>query len=314
MAAPAIRGGVIPATILPFRPDESIDEDAFGAFVARLARLSGVTAVAVNGVAGEVDALSAEERRRVVSLAVGAAEGRVAIVAGIHAENPRAAREDIDEAMDAGASAALVMAPSSFARGIEASPETAIRYFTELARSRAPMLVFQHQVATRRAYPIETLLRLLELDEVVGVKETIWDVERYELEVRAIRRSVPTKLVLCANDTLLLPSLAICPADGVLVGLASIVPELVIELFNDIQRGDLLAARAVADRMWPIVSAIYAPPAIRYYPRLKAAMAAAGLLTNATSRPPLLPVPADEIARLREAVSAARIGNVPLAR
>jgi 4-hydroxy-tetrahydrodipicolinate synthase len=304
-----LRPGVIPALVLPFRPDETIDEDAFRSLADRLSRFEGVTALAVNGVAGEADTLSAEEQLLVVSLAVEATKGRVAIVAGISGESPRMAREKIDAAMDAGAVAVLIQAPSSFARGIEQSPDTAVSYFRELARSRAPMIVFQHQVATRRAYPIQTLLRLLEIEECVAVKETIWDVERYEAEVRAIRRSAPTKLVFCANDTLLLPSLAICPADGVLVGLASIVPELVVQLFESVGRGDLAAARALADRMWPIVSAAYAPPALSYYPRLKAAMWLAGMLPNAVVRAPLASVSNDELATLRNAVSAARLGR-----
>jgi dihydrodipicolinate synthase/N-acetylneuraminate lyase len=60
--------------------------------------------------------------------------------------------------------------------------------------------------------------------------------------------------------------------------------------------------------MWPVVSAVYAPPALHYYPRLKAAMWLAGMLPNTVVRAPLQSVSADELATLRNAVSAAGLG------
>jgi 4-hydroxy-tetrahydrodipicolinate synthase len=53
-------GGVLPATILPFREDYSIDEAAFRGLVRWLGSVPGVAGIVVNGVAGEESALSAE--------------------------------------------------------------------------------------------------------------------------------------------------------------------------------------------------------------------------------------------------------------
>jgi len=60
--------GVIPAMILPFRPDDSIDEEGLRRHVRRLVATKGVTGIVCNAGASEVTLLSREERKRVLQI------------------------------------------------------------------------------------------------------------------------------------------------------------------------------------------------------------------------------------------------------
>ncbi len=294
--------GVLPATITPFREDFAVDGKALDALVRSLLAVRGVTGIVVNGVAGEVGSLGAEEQGEVVAIAATAVGGRVPVVAGLTAETARGAARLTELAAKKGASGVLVQAPGVFARGVAQAPEIALAYFREVAAVGVPIIVFQHQIQTARAYPLPLLLRILELEHVVAVKETVWDAERYEREVRAIRKHRPATRILCANDTILLPCLAFGAHDGVLVGFACMVPELIVELYEAVERGDLKAAQATNNRLAPITELVYAAPPINYYARMKAAMALMGRLPNAVVRPPLQPSPEAEVERIRAAL------------
>jgi 4-hydroxy-tetrahydrodipicolinate synthase len=299
--------GVLPATITPFRDDYSIDQQALDCLVRSLLDVNGVTGIVVNGVAGEVGALSAEEQAEVVAVAASACGGRVPVVAGLTAETAQGAAKLTELAAAKGASGVLVQAPAVFGRGIAQAPEIAVAYFREVAAVGVPIIVFQHQIQTGRAYPAPLLLKLLEIANVVAVKETVWDAEQYEREVRAIRRHRPETRILCANDTILLPCLSFGIHDGLLVGFASMIPKLIVKLYDAISRGDLKAAQRTNDRLAPLTALVYASPPINYYSRMKAAMKIMGGLPNAIVRPPLHPSPGSEVDAIRGALKAAEI-------
>lgn len=298
--------GVLPATVLPFREDLSVDHDGLASLVAHLAQTPGVTGIVANAVAGESTSLSGTEPVAVIRTVV-ARLGRTPVIAGIAEEQPAAAARAAAAAQEAGASAVLVQAPASFARGIGEAPEVALSYFREIDRVGVPLIVFQHQVSTGRNYPIPLLLALTELTNVIAVKETIWDVALYEREVVALRQHRPELVVLCANDTLLLPSLAAASPDGLLLGFATLVPGPIGELFDAVRAGDLTTARAIHDRLRPIRDAIYASPSIGYYPRVKAALRQLGVMSNAIVRPPLIAPSEGELARIHAALEASEL-------
>jgi len=73
--------GIIPAVVVPFAPDESIDVDALKANLAHLLD-GGIHGLVVNGTMGEAGSLSSEERALVLETVVAAAAGRVPVSAG----------------------------------------------------------------------------------------------------------------------------------------------------------------------------------------------------------------------------------------
>jgi 4-hydroxy-tetrahydrodipicolinate synthase len=224
------------------------------------------------------------------------------VVAGIAAGTAPDARAQVQAVAAAGADAVLLQAPASFSRGIAEAPEVALRFVREVAAEGMPVILFQHQVSTQRNYPLPLLLRLLEIENVVAVKETIWDVARYEHTVSAVRRERPDVQVLLANDTLLLPCMVSAPPDGLLLGFAALAGQQIGDMFRAVQAGDLTEARRLHDALAPLRDVIYGAPSLAYYPRVKAALCMLGVLPNRRVRSPLVDTGPEELEGIRAAL------------
>jgi dihydrodipicolinate synthase/N-acetylneuraminate lyase len=77
--------GVIPANVLSFRGDLSIDVPSYRRHVDHLAGTLGVSGVVCNGHAAEVTRLSRKERRLAVAVAAETVASRVPVIAGLQA-------------------------------------------------------------------------------------------------------------------------------------------------------------------------------------------------------------------------------------
>jgi 4-hydroxy-tetrahydrodipicolinate synthase len=94
-------------------------------------------------------------------------------------------------------------------------------------------------------------------------------------------------------------------ADGCISGMGSVTADLQAQLLQAVQGGRLEEARAVNDRLAPLVSVFYAPPFVDMHNRMKEALAILGRIPAAHVRPPLTPVGEDERHRIRLALRAA---------
>ena len=79
---------------------------------------------------------------------------------------------------------------------------------------------------------------------------------------------------------------------------------LLVALHEAVARGDLAAARAVNERLVPLCRAFYRAPYLDAHNRMKTALHLLGRLPHPDPRPPLLPVPAEDTARIRAALLA----------
>ena len=75
--------GIMPANILPFRADLSIDEPAYRKHLRWLTDTPGVTGIVATGPAAEVASLSREERKRTLAIALDEVAGACPVVAGV---------------------------------------------------------------------------------------------------------------------------------------------------------------------------------------------------------------------------------------
>lgn len=300
--------GSLPASLCPFRPDLSVDEEAFAAHVRWLTKASKGGGIVCNGHAGEVASLTRKERRRVVEVAVREAGGKAPVVAGVYTDSPPEAVEFARDAQAAGASAILLFPPPVFAGGGNRS-EAMVANFVQTVASAIEIgvVIFQFPIAGL-GYPTELLLRLLEIRNIVGVKEGSDHLPTFERNLRAIKKARPEVSVLTTNNTMLFSSTAL-GADGILSGSGSVVADLHSELFEAVQRGDLKAARAVNDRIWPLTQVFYCDPPVNMHNRMKVALEFLGRQPKAVVRPPLQPLAEDERARIIRGVQDAGLSK-----
>ena len=78
--------GVIPAVLLPFHDDFSIDEPSFRAHLRDVAAVQGLSAITVNAHSTEVASCTRDEQRRVMEIAAEEVGGKLPIVHGIWAD------------------------------------------------------------------------------------------------------------------------------------------------------------------------------------------------------------------------------------
>src|ERR1700684_330053 len=100
--------GVIPAILLPFNDDLSIDERSSRSHIRDVAATEGLSALTINAHSTEVASCSFEEQRRVLDIAQDEIGSRLPIVNGIWADGSLEAARIARMAEDGGASALLV--------------------------------------------------------------------------------------------------------------------------------------------------------------------------------------------------------------
>jgi len=297
--------GVMPANLLPFQPDYSIDEADYRRHLRWLADVPGVTGVVVNGHAAEVSSLAREERRRALAIAVDEAGSRLPLIAGIYTDSTFEAVELARDAKAEGAGGLLIFPPSLFMWGAQFRPEMVYRHFAAIAQAvDLPLVVFQYPVASGIGYEPDTLVKLIEIPQVAAVKEWSNDIVAFERNLRAIR-STGRPVAVLSSFTMSLFASFVLGADGAISGMGSVAADLQAELFAHVQRGDLEAARKVNDRLHPLVQVFYAPPFLDMHNRMKEALALLGRINRAVIRPPLQPVSEPERERIRAALSQA---------
>src|SRR5258708_17525467 len=107
--------GVIPAVLLPFYEDLSIDEGSYRAHLREVAAVQGLSAITVNAHASEVASCTFDEQRRVLEISREALE--LPIINGIYADGSLEAAPIARIAEDGGASALLVFPPAIYTFG-----------------------------------------------------------------------------------------------------------------------------------------------------------------------------------------------------
>ena len=297
--------GIHASTIVPMKPDFSIDEDALAAHIARVTAVPGINGLLVNGHAGENFVLSLSEKRRVVEIACDSCRANCLVVSGVNHESSLEAAREAAALEQAGADGLLVFPPNSWALG---HADACVMEHHQRVRdaTTVPLMLYCAPVgAGAMAYSQPVLERLIVDPRCVAVKEGSWEAAAYEKNWRLIRALRPDISVLGSGDEHLLTGYIIGSA-GSQVSLAAVVPELVVALWNAAKAGDWAQARAVHDKIYPLSVAVYRDaPGGRATARLKACLKLLGYLPSDRLRPPQPPASAAENRALSAALRSA---------
>lgn len=272
--------GVGTALITPFTEDGTFDEGAFERFVNWQIE-EGINFIVPCGTTGENPALTADEHRRVVELAVKTANGRVPVLAGAGSNATPRAVELAQQAVDLGADGILTITPYYN----KPNPDGLRRHFgaqaeaVEKMKPGFPMIMYNVPGRTGLNMTAGTTLRMArEIPNVIGVKEASANLE----QILTILRERPEGfLVLSGDDAWTLPLLA-AGADGVISVASNEVPRLMRQL---VDTRDV----AIQNRLLPLLFGNF----IESNPiPAKAALKMMGILESDTVRPPLAPIAA----------------------
>ena len=298
--------GVTVATVLPFKDDLTIDWDGYARLLDYCACPDGISAVFVNGHAGEGGALSDEERQAVMARTRAHIGGKP-LLAGIIAHSTAEAIRQARLAEAAGAACAVLFPPAGIGAGASATPRAPVAFVQAVSEAIAvPVSIFQYPVASGFGYSPQALAEMAAIERVIAIKEGSDTMLAYDENRRAVKKVDPTVAVLPSNFNWFLPQLAV-GGDGILSGLVSLAPHLFVELWQASIADDLKAMRAVNERLYPIIRAIYGPaPIADMHTRMKVGLKELGVIHNADPRPPLLPVQPELCDVIATTIGAAR--------
>jgi 4-hydroxy-tetrahydrodipicolinate synthase len=293
--------GVIPAVLLPFHDDLSIDEKSFRRHLRDVAAVKGLSAVTINAHSTEVASCTFDEQRRVLDTARDEIGDKLPIVNGVWADGSIEAARIARMATEGGASALLVFPPAPFTMG--QSPEMALAHFKRIAdASDLPIIVFQYPLATGQGYPRDTLLKMCEqVPTIRAIKDWAGNVPQHEMHIRLLQ-SLPRPVNVLTTHSAWLFSSLVLGCNGLLSGSGSVIADLQSQLFAAVQANDLKTARAVNDRIYPLAKVFYADPWADMHNRMKEALVLLGRLPRAVVRPPLVKLSRPEIDRIRAAL------------
>src|SRR3954467_13059964 len=151
--------GVIPAILLPFNDDLSIDERAFRAHIRDAGGTEGISALTINAHSTEVASCSFDEQRRVLDIAQDEIGGKLPLVHGIWADGSLEASRIAKMAAAGGRSPLLVFPPAPFTLGQNVN--MALAHLKRIADATdLPLIAFQYPLATGQGYPKGTVLKL----------------------------------------------------------------------------------------------------------------------------------------------------------
>lgn len=287
--------GAITAIVTPFTVDGKIDDDALGQFVEWQVA-EGINGLVPIGSTGEAATMSLEERERVVRITVERAGGRVPVIAGAGSNDTAAAIEASRVLAKAGATHLLHVSPM-----YNKPPQRGLLAHFRAIADASPVPIVLYNVPGRTASNMlpETTLALAEHRNIVAVKEASGNLAQIEQILRN-RRSGFT--VLSGDDGMTLAVMA-AGGEGVVSVISNIVPRLCADLTRLAASGDFAGARALHQRLAPLVEAAF----VESNPMpAKAMLALMGRMQNVL-RLPLVPLDAKHLPQIKTALQSVGI-------
>lgn len=244
--------GSMPALVTPFS-DGAVDFDALKSLVEWQISEGSHGLVPV-GTTGESPTLSHDEHEKVIEVVVGAAAGRVPVIAGAGSNNTVEAVRFVEHAKAVGADAALVVTPYYN----KPTQKGLIAHFSALNEIGIPIIIYNIPPRSVIDMVPATMGELAKLPNIVGVKDATADLSR-----------VPKQRIACGKDFIQLSG-----EDATAVGFnaqggvgcisvtANVAPRLCSEMQEATLAGDYEKALHYQDRLMPLHEAIFAEPGV----------------------------------------------------
>jgi 4-hydroxy-tetrahydrodipicolinate synthase len=283
------------ALVTPFKDDLSIDEEALGKFV-EFQVSEGIDFLVPCGTTGESVTLSYEEQRRVVELVFKASAGRVPVIAGAGGNNTTHVIELARQYERLGLDGLLSVAPYYN----KPTQEGLYQHFRAIAEAtRLPIIVYNVPSRTSVNILPDTITRLAEIENIIGVKEASGDISQIgEITTRV---SEDFKL-FSGDDSLTLPVMALGGA-GIISVASNEAPRRMSALARACSEGEWREARELNRELYPLMKANF----IETSPGpVKAALAMMGKIRE-VYRLPMVPVTTETKSKLRRVLTDLRL-------
>ena len=243
-----LRGVLLPITT-PFS-SERIDHDALRVNVDRWAT-TGIAGYVVLGSTGERVHLNEREYLDVIETTRGLVPQSMAFIVGAGQQSTHTTINEVRRASEAGADAVLVITPSFYRSAI--SQEILFAHYTAVADAvPVPVLLYSMPALTGIKIEPETVARLSEHPNIIGVKDSSNDIAEFK---RTVDLCPAEFAVMTGNGTVFLDALE-AGAAGAILAVGCVVPELCVEIFRSFNAGERERARTLQNKLTPLATAV----------------------------------------------------------
>ena len=288
--------GSIVALVTPMNEDGSLDLDSLERLVEHHIN-SGTDAIVSVGTTGESSTLSHEEHRVVIQKTLEFAKGRIPVIAGTGSNSTAEAVELTEAACDVGADACLLVVPYYN----KPNQEGLYKHFKTIAESSSTMPLILYNVPSRTSVDLhnDTVVRLNQIDNIVGIKDATADIERGR---RLIENTSEDFVSYSGQDTAAL-DLMLAGGKGTISVTANVAPSLMHQMCEAAVAGDEEKAVELNDKLAPLHEAVFVDsnpiPA-------KWCVSQQGHIKNCL-RLPLVPLASEHYDRVRAAMHFAQV-------
>jgi 4-hydroxy-tetrahydrodipicolinate synthase len=287
--------GSLVAMVTPFH-DRRVDEDKIRELV-EFHVAHGTDGLVPCGTTGESPTLTHEEHKRVVEIVIQQSRGRIPVIAGTGSNSTAEAIELTLHAANAGAAGALLVTPYYN----KPTQQGLYEHFRTIAQAvpDLPLIVYNIQGRTAVNVETDTLARLAQIPNIVGVKEASGSLDQMTAVILACG---PEFTVLSGDDNLTLPLMSI-GGRGVISVVANFLAREVADVTHAALEGDWKRARDLHLKLYPVCKAMF----IETNPiPVKEAMAMLGMI-RAEWRLPMCPMTPANREKLRQALVQAGV-------
>jgi len=241
---PSWMKGIFPALATPFTSDGELDEAAYRRLIRYV--LPHVDGVVPGGTTGEFSYLDLGERRRAIQICVDEVAGRVPVVAGTGCPSTRETVALTEWARDAGATAALVVAPYF----LKLTYNEVYDHFRAVDQVGFPIVLYnipQTAGTHFRWWTAEGMA--LDFDSVVGIKDSSGDIPFLAAMFEKVKGQVA---IFNGHDEVVQAALA-AGADGCILASANLIPDIWQRLYQATLQGDHDTAQEWQQRVQKLV-------------------------------------------------------------
>ena len=251
-----IHGSMV-ALVTPMTPDGAVDWEAYGRLIEwQIA--SGTDGIVTMGTTGASPTLDVDEHNEVVSFTVKTVAGRVPVIAGTGGNSTAEAIALTQHARDVGADVSLQVVPYYN----KPTQEGLYQHFKAIAEAvNMPMWLYNVPGRTVADLKNDTVLRLAQIPNIVGLKDATGDIARAIDLLRRLPEAVGDKEFAgySGNDDSAL-ALMLVGGTGVISVTANLMPREMHEMASAAVAGNVAVARAINNRLMPLHQQLFCDP------------------------------------------------------
>ena len=245
---PMIRGSIV-ALVTPMFDDGSVDYPALRKLIDwHIAE--GTDCIGVVGTTGESPTVSVEEHCEIIRVSVEQAAGRAPIMAGCGANSTKEAIELARFAKTVGADCQLQVVPYYN----KPTQEGQYQHFKAIAEAvDLPVVLYNVPGRSVADMQHETVLRLAQVDGIVGIKEATGNIERAQWLIK----EAPKDFAIYSGDDPTAVALMLCGGHGNVSVTANVAPRLMHELCVAAMAGNVKRAMEIQFQLMPLHKTLF---------------------------------------------------------